>query len=143
MIVKESARALNPLAVMLSSLKHWAKQLKTDIHALYLASSDSRLPWHIKLLAVCVVAYALSPIDLIPDFIPVLGYLDDFLLLPLGIWLVLRSLPPDLLAEYRAEAQTWGDRPSPRNGVATAVILGIWLALGVGLGVLASRWLGK
>ena len=81
------------------------------MHALYLASRDPRVPWYAKALAVCIAAYALSPIDLIPDFIPVLGYLDDAILLPLGILLVVRMIPPDVMAEHRAAA-----RPLQRNG---------------------------
>jgi uncharacterized membrane protein YkvA (DUF1232 family) len=86
---------------MVSRLKDWARMVKQDVHALYLASRDSRVPWFAKALAVIVAAYALSPIDLIPDFIPILGYLDDIIILPLGILLVVWLIPPAIMAEHR------------------------------------------
>jgi uncharacterized membrane protein YkvA (DUF1232 family) len=76
---------------MLDKLKDWARSIKRDAHALYLAARDPRVPWYAKALALCVAGYALSPIDLIPDFIPVLGYLDDLILVPLGIWAVVND----------------------------------------------------
>ena len=105
-------------------LKDWARTLKREILALWLASRDPRTPWPAKVLAV-VVGYALSPIDLIPDFIPVLGYLDDVILLPIGIWLVLRLVPPELMAELRVKAAEIADRPV--NRAAALVIVAIWL----------------
>jgi uncharacterized membrane protein YkvA (DUF1232 family) len=89
---------------MLSRIKTWARNLKRDSHAVYLASRDPRVPWYAKILAVAVAAYALSPIDLIPDFIPVIGYLDDLVIVPLGIWLVVSLIPGDVMAECRAKA---------------------------------------
>src|ERR1700688_1679667 len=89
---------------MLSRMKTWARRLNRDGHAIYLASRDPRVPWYAKVLALAVAGYALSPIDLIPDFIPVFGYLDDLILVPLGIWLVLSLIPDDVLAELRAQA---------------------------------------
>ena len=86
-------------------LRSKANQLRTEIFALYLSIRDPRTPWYAKALATLVVAYALSPIDLIPDFIPVLGHLDDVILLPLGIWLTARLIPPEVLAEHRAHAR--------------------------------------
>lgn len=106
-------------------LRHWARTLKRDVLALWLAARDPRTPWLAKALALLVAAYALSPIDLIPDFIPVLGYLDDLLLLPLGIWLVIRLLPRELLDEYRRQAAQTSTRPVSR-GAACAVVL-VWL----------------
>ena len=85
-------------------LRRWAKRLKEKLRALHLASRHPRTPWYAKLLAILVVGYAFSPIDLIPDFIPILGYLDDALLLPLGILLVIRLIPSELMAEFRAAA---------------------------------------
>ena len=111
---------------MLESAKAWAKRLKRDVVALWLAARDSRTPLAAKLVAGAVAAYALSPIDLIPDFIPVLGYLDDLLLVPAGIWLAVRLVPPPLMAELRAEAER-RDRPLSRGGAAAVVA--IWLAL--------------
>jgi uncharacterized membrane protein YkvA (DUF1232 family) len=118
-------------------LKNWARAIKRDIHALYLASRDPRVPWYAKVLAIVVAGYAISPIDLIPDFIPVLGYLDDVILLPLGILLVIRLIPPDIMAEHRELAAAAQERPVSRR--AAVVIAGIW-AICVGLaGWLAYR----
>ena len=121
---------------MLQSARQWARRIKRDTYTLYLAARDPRTPWHAKLFAACVVAYAFSPIDLIPDFIPVLGYLDDVIIVPLGIVLALRLLPPKVLAECRAAADA--DRPSskPRNYLGAAVIVLIWLLAAV----LCIRW---
>lgn len=106
-------------------LKQRARDLKTEAFALYLAARDPRTPWYAKLLVAGIVAYALSPIDLIPDFIPVLGYLDDLILLPLGITLAIRLIPQHVLAECRTRARKTGDgRPVSR--VAGAVIVIIW-----------------
>src|SRR6478736_4911987 len=92
-------------------LRQWARALKRDVHAVYLAARDPRTPWYVKALALAVAAYALSPIDLIPDFIPVLGYVDDLLIVPLGLMLVIRLLPPEVLAASRAKANTLLERP--------------------------------
>jgi uncharacterized membrane protein YkvA (DUF1232 family) len=108
-----------------SRLKDWARVIKRDVHALYLASRDPRVPWYAKALAIAVAGYALSPIDLIPDFIPVLGYLDDVILLPLGILLVVRLIPPEIMAEHRELATAARDRPVSR---AAALVIGsIWV----------------
>jgi uncharacterized membrane protein YkvA (DUF1232 family) len=125
--------------VTLSRLRDWAGAIKRDVHAVYLASRDPRVPWPAKALAVCIAAYALSPIDLIPDFIPVLGYLDDAILLPLGILLVVRMIPADVMAEHRAAAQTAATRPQSLAGAAA--IIAIWIALSAGAGWLIYRWL--
>ena len=111
---------------MLQSLRAWARRIKADTLTLYLACRDPRTPWYARLLGVLVVAYALSPIDLIPDFIPVLGYLDDLILLPLGIALVVRLIPPDVLAASRERAVTLVDRPTSRT--ATVLIALAWIA---------------
>ncbi len=107
-------------------LKEWARALKRDVVALWLAARDPRVPLAAKMLAGFVAAYALSPIDLIPDFIPVLGYLDDLLIVPLGIWLALRLIPPDLMAEFRATAI---ERAKPRSYWAASAIVILWLVL--------------
>lgn len=104
-----------------------ARSLKRDVLALWLAARDRRVPWHAKAVAGAVAAYALSPIDLIPDFIPVLGYLDDLLIVPLGIWLALRLIPSGLMEELRREAARLAERPVSR--LAAAAIIGAWLAL--------------
>jgi len=107
----------------------WAKALKRDVIALWIAARDSRTPWHATAVATVVAAYALSPIDLIPDFVPILGYLDDLLLVPLGVALAIRLIPAGLMAEYRQEAALRESRP--RSFTAAAVIVMIWLlALG-------------
>ncbi|MGH6873396.1 MAG: YkvA family protein, partial [Aestuariivirgaceae bacterium] len=111
---------------MIARLKEWSRVIKRDVHALYLASRDPRVPWYAKALALCVAGYALSPIDLIPDFIPVLGYLDDVILVPLGIVLVIRLIPPDIMAEHRLLAAAAQDRPVSRT--AAIVIALIWAA---------------
>ena len=111
---------------MLDRVKRWARALKRDVHAIWLAARHPRTPRGAKLLALAVAAYALSPIDLIPDFIPVLGYLDDLLIVPLGILLVTRMMPPDLLAECRAAAEAAGRRP--RSLAGAAAIVALWLA---------------
>lgn len=116
---------------MLEAWKLQARKLKRDTYALYLACRDPRTPWYAKVLIGCVAAYAFSPVDLIPDFIPVLGYLDDLVLVPLGIALAIRMVPPDVLAEYRAKAEETLGRGRPRNWAAGAVIIGIWGLLAV------------
>jgi uncharacterized membrane protein YkvA (DUF1232 family) len=120
---------------MLSRIKSWAAKLKRDAHAIYLASRDPRVPWYAKALALAVAGYALSPIDLIPDFIPVIGYLDDLILLPLGIWLVVSLIPGEIMAEYRAKADAAGQRPTSRAGMIAIILL--WIA---GASMLA--WIG-
>ena len=107
-------------------LKDWARIIKRDVHALYLASRDPRVPWYAKALAIGVAGYALSPIDLIPDFIPVLGYLDDVILVPVGIWLVIQLIPPAIMAEHREAAAVAQQRPVSR--IAAIVIAAIWAA---------------
>ncbi|SFB01866.1 Protein of unknown function [Azotobacter beijerinckii] len=122
-----------------SRLQGWARSLKRQIMILWFCARNPETPWLARVLVVCVVAYALSPIDLIPDFIPVLGYLDDAILLPLGILLALRLLPPPVLAAGRQQAEEWERRqvPRPVNWPAAGLILLLW-ALGI---VLVGRWL--
>jgi uncharacterized membrane protein YkvA (DUF1232 family) len=120
-------------------LRSWARAIKRDVHAVWLASRDPRVPWHAKALAIAVAAYALSPIDLIPDFIPVLGYLDELIVLPLGIMLVVRLIPAPIMAEHRAAAEAAPLRPKSRAGALA--IVAIWIALSAGAGWLAYRWL--
>lgn len=100
---------------MAGKLKDWARSLKREVHAIYLAARDPRTPWYAKALAICVAGYALSPIDLIPDFIPVLGYLDDVILVPLGILAVVKLIPPQVMAESRVAASLVADRPVSRT----------------------------
>lgn len=103
----------------------WARNIKRDVVAVYFAARDPQTPWPVRVLAVLVAAYALSPIDLIPDFIPVLGYLDDLLLVPLGLMLVIKLLPPQVLEASRAKASAVLARP--RSRVAALVIILVWL----------------
>src|SRR4029078_6865421 len=115
---------------MLGAWKRWARTIKRDAHALYLASRDPRVPWYAKAIAIAVAAYAASPIYLIPDIIPVVGYLDALIIVPLGIALVIRLTPPTIMAEHRALAEAAQDRPVSR--VAAAVIVAVWM-LAIGL----------
>ena len=126
---------------MIDRLKRWARTLKRDVHALYLAARDPRVPWIAKALAVLVAGYALSPIDLIPDFIPVLGYLDDLIIVPLGIWLAVQLIPPEIMAEHRATADASLRRPVSKAG-AVAVVT-IWTLLTVAAGWIAWRLLSR
>jgi uncharacterized membrane protein YkvA (DUF1232 family) len=106
-------------------LGRWAGDLRRDIHAVCLAARDPRVPWYAKALALLIAAYAVSPIDLIPDFIPVVGHLDDLILVPAGIWLLLRMIPNDVLDEHRRHAAAVAERPADwRVG---AVIVAIWV----------------
>ena len=123
------------MAGSLERLGSWARTLKRDVVALWIAARDPRTPLAAKLVAGAVAAYALSPIDLIPDFIPVLGYLDDLLLLPAGIWLAVRLVPGELLAEFRAAAMT-GERP--RSLAGAIAIVALWLAV---TGLMIWLWL--
>jgi len=111
------------------SLKDWARAIKRDVVTLWLAARDPRVPWYAKIMAGAVAAYALSPIDLIPDFIPILGYLDDLLIVPLGIMLTLRLIPPDVLSELRREASLVLEKPRSRAGLVFIIL--VWIALAV------------
>jgi uncharacterized membrane protein YkvA (DUF1232 family) len=112
---------------MLDGLKARARALKKEVLAVYLASRDPRTPWYAKGLVVLIVAYALSPIDVIPDFVPVLGYLDDLILIPGGIWLAIRMIPPEVLVEAHRAAEAGGvDHRVGRIGVV--IIIFLWLA---------------
>ena len=122
---------------MLARARQWARRVKRDTYALYLAARDPRTPWYAKVVAACVVAYAFSPIDLIPDFIPVLGYLDDVIVVPLGIVLALRLIPADVMAECRARAEATRPASKPRDLIGAAVVVAIWLALAA----VGARWL--
>ena len=120
----------------LDHLKQRARQLKTETFALYLAARHPETPWYAKLLVAGIVAYALSPIDLIPDFIPVIGYLDDLILLPIAMAWAIRLIPPQVMAECREWAQETLKQGKPVSRIAGAVIVVIWLALAM----LVSVW---
>src|SRR5262245_30554497 len=124
---------------MIMPLRSWSLALKRDVIAVYLAARDPRTPWYAKALALAVAGYALSPIDLIPDFIPVLGYLDDVILVPLGILAVIRLVPDDVMAESRAAAARIAARPVSRT--AAAVIVSLWvLSLALGVWLVYRYW---
>jgi uncharacterized membrane protein YkvA (DUF1232 family) len=112
---------------LLADWKQRARRLKQETYALYLALRDARVPWYARLLAACVVAYAFSPIDLIPDFIPVLGYLDDLLIVPLGVALVLRLIPPAVMEECRARARELMAEGKPVSRTGAAIVIALWL----------------
>ena len=114
---------------MLRKWKETVRKLKEDVYTLYLASRDPRVPFAAKVVLIITVAYAFSPIDLIPDFIPILGYLDDLLILPLGIWLSIRLIPEPVLAHYRQLAKEQLHQRKP-NYIMAAVIVVIWLLIG-------------
>jgi uncharacterized membrane protein YkvA (DUF1232 family) len=119
--------------------KQRVRQLKKETYAIYLACKDPRVPWYARVFAGFVVAYALSPIDLIPDAIPILGYLDDLILVPLGITLVLKMIPPDVLAECHEQAEAAMSDSKLTNWIAAVVIVTIWLLLGI----LTVVWVGR
>jgi uncharacterized membrane protein YkvA (DUF1232 family) len=114
---------------LLAELKQRARHLRAETFALYLAARDPRTPWYAKLLVAGIVAYACSPIDLIPDFVPILGYLDDLILIPMVIALAIKLVPDAVLAECRAQAQETIQHGKPVSRVAGAMIVVIWVAL--------------
>jgi uncharacterized membrane protein YkvA (DUF1232 family) len=118
---------------MFDRIRIWARAVKRDAFAVYLAARSPDTPWYVKLLAFAVAAYAFSPIDLIPDFIPVLGYLDDLILVPLGIWLVVSLIPAQEMARFRAEAGNMIQRP--QSNVAAFVVVAVWI-----LGAALAGW---
>ena len=114
----------------------WARSLETEVFALSLACRDPRVPWYAKAATACVVAYAFSPIDLIPDFVPVLGHLDDLLLVPLGVLVVRRMIPPAALADCRARAADVMATGRPTSWTAALVVVAAW----IGAAVAAAAW---
>ncbi len=127
---------------MIEQWKARARRLKTETYALYLAYRDPRTPWFARLFAAVVVAYAFSPIDLIPDVIPILGYLDDLVLIPLGVALALRMIPEPVMADSRAKAQEIVRQGRPVSRAAAVVIVLIWLLLAAAAMALIARALG-
>jgi uncharacterized membrane protein YkvA (DUF1232 family) len=119
--------------------KQRARQLKKETYAIYIACKDPRVPWYARLFAGFVVAYAFSPIDLIPDVIPILGYLDDLVLVPLGIILVIKMIPPAVLAECRDKAEAAMSEGKPTSRIAAIAVVAIWLLLGI----VAVIWVGR
>jgi uncharacterized membrane protein YkvA (DUF1232 family) len=130
----------------MDSLETWkrrARLLKVEAYALYLACRDPRVPWYAKAFTACVVGYAFSPIDLIPDPIPILGYLDDLVLVPLGVIVARRMIPTQVLAECRERAQVVIERGAPVSRTAAGVIIAIWLLAAVATAFLVIRLVGR
>ena len=127
--------------VNLEEWKQWAGRLKSETYALYLAYGDPRMPWYAKLFAALVVGYAFSPIDLIPDAIPVLGYLDDLILVPLGVALAIRMIPDEVLKDCREKARAAEGRPV--NRVAAVIVVAVWVVLAALAVFLVMRMMGS
>lgn len=124
------------------SWRQKAGQLKIQVYALYLAYRDPRTPWYAKAFAALVVGYAFSPVDLLPDFIPLLGYLDDLILLPLGVKIALNLIPPEIMAESRAKARDASQAGKPVNYLAGVLIVVFWIILLAVAAVWAGRLVG-
>jgi uncharacterized membrane protein YkvA (DUF1232 family) len=117
------------MSKLIETWKRRALEFKIEVYTIYLAYRDPRVPWYTRVFAACVVGYVFSPIDLIPDFIPVLGYLDDLILVPLGVMLAVKMIPAEVLAECRAKAREGMKDGQPISRTAAVVIVGIWLCL--------------
>lgn len=128
------------MASVLDKWKAHARQLKTEVFTLFLAYKDPRTPWYAKIFTAVVVGYAFSPIDLIPDPIPILGYLDDLVLVPLGAYLAVKMIPAQVMEESREKAKDIMAQGKPINKVAAVVIVLIWIGLAVLVGVIVYRW---
>jgi uncharacterized membrane protein YkvA (DUF1232 family) len=135
----EVTRIDRPVAISLAwgcsafrDIKAWARRLKREVYAIYLAAQSPRVPWYTRYLAMAVVGYALSPIDLIPDFIPVVGYVDDLIIVPLGIWLVLSLIPEEVMTACRARADE--AVTGPHGKIAAVAIITIWIVGAATLG---------
>jgi uncharacterized membrane protein YkvA (DUF1232 family) len=131
------------MPAFLETWKTRASQLKVEVYALYLAYKDARTPWYAKVFSALVVGYAFSPIDLIPDPIPVLGYLDDLVLIPLGVFLALKMIPPEVMVECRIKAREVMAAGKPVNKLAAVVIVLVWVTLAVGMAMLVWRWVKR
>jgi uncharacterized membrane protein YkvA (DUF1232 family) len=128
---------------MLSSLRARAKKLESETYALYLAYRDPRTPWHARALSAFVVAHTVSPIDLIPDFIPVIGYLDDLVITPLGLYLALRMIPPEVMAEARQQAAHASAEGRIKTRAGVAIVLSVWAFGAIVLVVSLARLIQK
>lgn len=124
---------------MIDRLKQWARAIKRDITTLWLAARHPDVPWYAKAVAAATVAYALSPIDLIPDFVPVLGHLDDLIIVPAGILLAVWLIPADILAELRSQAEATGRLPKSKTGLAVIVVIWLLVAAAVAIWLLGGR----
>lgn len=114
---------------MYNKMKTWARNVKRQIFILYFACKDERMPWYAKVFTACVVAYAFSPIDLIPDFIPILGYLDDVILVPIGIMIALKMIPKSVLTDCEVNAEEMMKNGKPKNWIVGSIILLIWVLI--------------
>ncbi|MEV5114727.1 YkvA family protein [Peribacillus frigoritolerans] len=114
---------------MFDKIKIWARSLKRQIFILYFACKDERVPWHAKVFTACVVAYAFSPIDIIPDFIPILGYLDDVILVPIGIMIALKMIPKSVLTDCEVKAEEMMKKGKPKNWIVGSLIVMIWVLI--------------
>jgi uncharacterized membrane protein YkvA (DUF1232 family) len=126
------------------ALKEWVQRLKRDTLALWFAGRDRRTPWGVRLLGILIVAYALSPIDLIPDFIPVIGYLDELILLPAGLWMLLKLIPEQVLSDSRDKANEWlaSGHAKPRSALGAVIVIVIWVVIAWWLVLLFATSLG-
>lgn len=124
---------------MIKKLKQVAKKLKQELFVLFLSYKDDRTPWYAKIITVCVVAYAFSPIDLIPDFIPVLGYLDDLIIVPLGITLSLKLIPSIVIEENREKAEITKKQGKPQNWLIGILFILIWLLFAIWIGKIVMK----
>jgi uncharacterized membrane protein YkvA (DUF1232 family) len=131
------------MASFIERWKRWAQQLKLEVFALYIAYKDPRTPWYAKVFAAVVVGYAFSPIDLVPDPIPVLGYLDDLVLVPLGAYLAVKMIPKEVMAESREKAKEMLAQGKPVNRLAAVIIVGIWIMVAAVIGVVVYRWVKR
>lgn len=124
-------------------VNHWrlrAQQLKGLVYALYIAYRDPRTPWFARAVAICVVGYAFSPIDLIPDFIPIIGYLDDLVLIPVGVTLAVKLMPAAVWSDAQEQSRIALQEGKPINRIAAGIIIAIWASLAIGTGVIVWRW---
>jgi len=126
---------------ILTKLKTFSKNVKQNLFVLYLSSKDKKVPWYAKVVVISVVAYAFSPIDLIPDFIPVLGYLDDLILIPIGILLALKLIPPVVIEEHRAHAEEIKKNGKPKNWFVGFLFIFIWILFAIWIGQLIFRFI--
>lgn len=124
----------------LTTFKMRANKLKQDVYVLFLAYKDSRVPWYAKFFAICVVAYAFSPVDLIPDFIPILGYLDDLIIVPVGVALALKMIPKPILDEYRTKVELLRQKGKPKNWISGILIITIWVLCAVLIGLMIYKY---
>ena len=134
-------RYLSKATTAFQAIKNKAKLLKREAFVLYFAYKDHRVAWYAKLFAICVVAYAFSPIDLIPDFIPVLGYLDDIILVPLGIWFALKLIPKTVITDCREKAKELLAKGKPKNWVVGVLFIMIWILCGILVSWYLYKWL--